>query len=126
MLQIIFPHALVLCPIHMFVDSTAIRLIVRPVAIVDISINVDESTFSMGSVLTPLTTVLGPVIPSLFAETIAEATLPLACVDSTSLEGVGSALFSLLVWIVSILRHRFTSLFHCEILAASDLLCTKK
>jgi len=83
-----------------FVDSTAIRLIVCPVAIVDISINVNETTFSMGSVLTPLTTVLGPVIPSLFAETITEATLPLACVDSTSLEGVVSALFSLLVWIV--------------------------
>ena len=110
----------------MFVDSAAVCLVVGPVAIVDVSIDMNETTFTMSSVLAPLSAIFGSIIPGLLTETVTEATLPLACVDCSSLESVGRTLFPLLVWIVSILRYRLTSFFLGEILATAKLLGTKK
>lgn len=81
MLQVIFPKALILGSIHVLVDTTAIGLVICPVAVIDIAIDMDKATFTMGSILSPLSTVLGSVIPSLLAEPISESTLPLTFVD---------------------------------------------
>ena len=78
MLEIILPHALVLSTVHMLVDTTAICLVIGPVAVIDVAIHVDKSSLAMSSVLTPLTAVLGPIVPSLLAKAITEAALPLA------------------------------------------------
>ena len=67
----------------MFVNTTAIGLVIGPIAVIDITIDVDETAFAVSSVLSPLSAVFGSIIPGLLAKTIAETTLPLACVDGS-------------------------------------------
>ena len=126
MLEIIFPHALVLRTVHMFVNTAPIRLVICPVSIVDIAIDVDESTFTMSTVFTPFTRVLGSVAPSLFTKTITEATLPLACVYGSSLECVSRPLLTGLIRIVQSLCDSLARLLLCKILATAHLLGLKK
>jgi len=121
MLQIILPHAFVLSSIHMFVDSAAVCLVVGPVAIVDVSIDMNETTFTVSSVFTPFATVLGSITPCLLAETVTESTLPLASVNCTSLESISWALLSRLVRVICVLGDCLTGFFLSEILAGAHL-----
>ena len=120
-LQVVLPHALVLGPIDMFVDTSAIGLIVGPVSIVDVAIDVDESTFTMSSVLTPLTRVFGSIVPSLLPEAVPEAPFPLTSVHSARLESIRSSLLALLIRIVYIASHSLSCLLLCEVLTAAHL-----
>ena len=122
MLQVVLPHALVLRTIHVLVDSASISFIVSPVSIIDVTVNMNESTLAMSSVFSPLARVLGTITPSLLSEAIAETTLPLACVDGESLESVGRSLFTGLICIVDPLSHRLTCLLLREVLATTYLL----
>ena len=61
MLEIILPETLVLSSVHMLVDTPSIGFVVGPVAVIDVAIDVNESTFTVGSVLTPLAAVFGPI-----------------------------------------------------------------
>jgi hypothetical protein len=63
-----------------------------------------ELPLSMGSVLTPLTLILGAIWPLLMPESITEASLPLSCVDGSTLERVGRSFLTALVRIESFLR----------------------
>jgi hypothetical protein len=63
-----------------------------------------ELTLSMGSVLTPLTLILGAIWPLLMPESITEASLPLSCVDGSTLERIGRPFLTALVGIESLLR----------------------
>ena len=119
MLKVIFPHALILGSIYVFVNAPSIGLVISPISIVNVSIYVYEAAFAMCSILSPFSTVLGSVVPCLLTEAIAEASLPLACVDGSCFESVRSTRFSLLVWIVNILGYGFASFLLCEIFAAS-------
>ena len=123
MLQIVLPHALVLRPVDMFVDTAAICLIVGPVSIVDVTIDMDEPALPVGPVLTPLTGVLGSIVPGLLTEAVAEAALPLPCVHCTGLESVGWPLLALLVRVVHVSGHSLAGLFLSEVLTAAHLLC---
>ena len=81
MLQVVLPHALVLGPIHVLVNTATVGLVVSPVSIIDVPINMDKAALTMGPILTPLTAVSGSIVPRLLAHAIPEATLPLALVD---------------------------------------------
>ena len=125
-LQVVLPHAFVLSSIDMFVDTSAIRLIVGPVAIIDVTVDMDESAFAVGPILTPLARVLGPIVPRLLTETVTEAALPLPGVHGTSLKGVRRSLLALLVRVVHVPRHRLTGLLLGEVLTAAHLLCSQQ
>jgi len=122
-LEIILPHSFVLSTIYVLVSTHAIGLVVGPVAIVDVTVNMNESSLAMGSVLPPLSCVGGLVCPNLLAKSISEASLPLTRVHSSSSEGVWGSLLSWLVWVVQILGDCLTGFLLCEVLAASELLC---
>lgn len=119
MLQVVFPHALILGAVHMLVDTTSIGLVIGPVSVVNVAVDVDKSALAVSTVLTPLTTVLGTVGPGLLTEAVTESALPLACVDGTGLEGVGWSGFARLARVIQVLRNCFTGLFLSEVLAAS-------
>jgi len=122
MLQVIFPHTFVLCAIHVLVDAAAVRFIIGPIPIVDITVDVDEATLAMGSVFSPFTGVFRTVAPGLFAEAITETSLPLACVDSARLESVSRPLFAGLVRNIDPLRNSLFCLLLGKIFAAAELL----
>jgi hypothetical protein len=88
MLEVVFPHPLILRSIHTLVDTETVWFFVFPMAIIDVTISLNEFTFSMSSVLAPLSNVLGTVRPDLLAEAVTELTLPLAGVYSSGLERV--------------------------------------
>ena len=90
MLKVIFPHALILSSIHVFVNAAPIGLVISPISIVNVSINVNEATFAMGSILSPFSTVFCSVVPCLLTKAITEATLPLTRIDSSCFESVWS------------------------------------
>ena len=106
----------------MLVDAATIGFVIGPVAVIDVAVNVDEAALAVRAVLSPLSRVLGTVIPGLLSKTISEAALPLACVDSARLESVGRTRLSLLVRVVKILGHSLASLLLREVLAAAELL----
>jgi len=85
-LKVIFPQSFVLSSIYVLVGSPSICLVICPVPVINISINVDETAFTVGTVLTPLTAVFSTIVPSLFSETVTESSLPLTCVSGTRLE----------------------------------------
>ena len=122
MLVVIFPVAFKATSFAIGVHTEAISLVIHPVAIIDVTVNMNESTLAMSSVFSPFARVLGTITPSLLSEAIAETTLPLACVDGESLEGVGRSLFTGLICIVDPLSHRLTCLLLREVLATTYLL----
>ena len=79
------------------------RSFVRPInkiLIIDISINMDESSLTMRSVFSPLASILCTIRPGLLPKSISEATFPLSGIDCTSLELVWLSLLTWLIWIV--------------------------
>ena len=103
----------------MLVDTSSVRLVISPVPIINVTIYMNKSSLTMSSIFAPLSTILSTIIPCLFAKTIAETSLPLASVDGSCFKGISRALFSLLIWIVSIFSDCLTGLLLREILAAS-------
>ena len=67
MLKVIFPHALILSSIHVFVNAAPIGLVISPISIVNVSINVYEAAFAMCSILSQgfLTGIFQLLIPAI-------------------------------------------------------------
>ena len=122
MLQVVFPHTLVLGPIHVLVNTASVGLVVGPVAIVDITVDMNKTTFAMSTILSPFTAIPGPIVPRLLTEAVSEATFPLTGVNSARFKCIRRALLSLLIRAIQVLGNCLTGLFLCEILAASELL----
>ena len=74
----------------MFVNAAPIGLVIGPISIVNVTIYVYEAAFAMSTILSPFSAVFGSVVPGLLTEAIAEASLPLARVDSSCFESVWS------------------------------------
>jgi len=120
-LKVVLPETLILGTVHVFIDSTAVCLIVCPVAVIDVAIYVDESSLAVGSVFSPFSRVLCTVRPCLLSESITEATFPLASIDSAGFELVRLPRLAWLIRIVEPFRDGFTCFFLREVLAASQL-----
>jgi len=122
MLQIVLPFSFIHCAIYMLINPRTVCFVVRPEAIIDVSINVDELAFPMSAIFPPLSNVLGPVRPGLLAETITETTFPLASVNCPSFELVGRSLLPGLVGFVNAFRHRLPRFFLGEVFGRAHLL----
>lgn len=119
MLQVILPLALVSRTVHVDVDPIAVGLVVDPVALVDVSVDVNEFAMPVRTVIAPLPLVAGAIGPHLDAIAVAEAPDPLTLVGRASLEGVKGAVLSLGFRVVLLLRDCLTRFFYCEVLAVS-------
>ena len=95
MLQIVLPFSIVLCSVDVLVHTTPVGLVIGPLALVDVTIDMREPSDASGAVLAPLPDEFGSVWPSLFSKAVSEASFPFSDVDSSGLENVRSALFSL-------------------------------
>ena len=62
-------------------DPLAVRLIVDPIALINIAVRVDELALAIGLVIVPEPFVYGPVCPLLSAEALSLFILPLSVVD---------------------------------------------
>ena len=122
MLQVVFPHALVLGTVHVLVDTAAVGFVVSPISIVDVAVDMNKTAFAMSTILSPLTTVLGPIVPRLLTEAVTEAAFPLTSVYCTRFECIRRALLSLLVGTIQVLGNSLAGLLLREVLAATELL----
>ena len=119
MLKVIFPHSLVLGTVYMLVYTTSVCFIVSPIAIIDVSVYMDEATLAVSPVFPPFARVFCSVTPSLLTEAISESSLPLTCVNGASLESVSRSLFTRLILIVNALCHCFSRFFLSKVFATS-------
>jgi hypothetical protein len=92
MLEVVSPHPLTLLSIDMLVDTNTVCFAVCQLAIINVTISVNEFAYSISSVLTPLTDVPGSIRPYLLTEAVTELALPLAGVYSSCLERVRCSL----------------------------------
>jgi len=115
MLQIIFPMAFVTCSINMDVDAESIGLVVDPVAFVDISVDVDELTLPVCSIILPETFVACAIRPHLFTKAVSEAANPLSEEGGPRSKSVKFSILPLCIRIVNSIRNRFFLLFHGEV-----------
>ena len=122
MLQVVFPHALVLGTIHVLVDASAVGFVVGPISIVDITVDMNKTAFAMSTILSPLTAILGSIVPRLLTEAVTEPAFPLTSVYCTRFECIWRTLLSLLVGTIQVLSNSLSGLFLREVLAASKLL----
>lgn len=72
----------------MLVDAVAMCLIVQPVALVDITVGVNETAFAVGLIIAPVALEIGAVLPDLDASAVALAIFPLALVNRSVFEFV--------------------------------------
>ena len=79
----------------------------------------------MSTILSPLTAVLGPIVPRLLTEAVTETAFPLTGVYCTRFKCVWRTLLSLLVGTIQVLGNSLTGLLLREILAATELLCSQ-
>jgi hypothetical protein len=106
----------------MYISPIPVRLIVHPVALINVTINMYELSMTMSPVIFPLPLISSTIWPNLHTEAISEASNPLACVSCTSLECIGRPLLSLGLWVVlMVLGDSFAGFVHGEILAVSAL-----
>ena len=82
------------------VHSETISFVIDPVPVIDISINMDELSFSVGSVVFPLAFVLSTIWPLLNTVAVSKTTNPLPIEGSSCLELVGLSFLPLGIWIV--------------------------
>ena len=122
MLQVVFPHALVLGTIHVLVDTSAVGFVISPISIVDVAVDMNKTAFAMSTILSPLTAIPGPIVPRLLTEAVTEAAFPLTSVYCTRFECIWRTLLSLLVGTIQVLSNSLSGLFLREVLAASELL----
>ena len=110
----------------MLVNSGSVRLIVGPEPVIDVTVHVDEFSFSMGAVIAPFSRILRAVWPDLLAKAVAEATLPFSLVGGARLELIELTALSRLVRVpVAITTDGFTGLFLSEVFATSKLVGTE-
>lgn len=82
MLLVLEPAASVLGAIHVLVDALAMSLVVLPIADVDVTVRVDESTAPIRSIILPVAFVNAAIKPNMHTASAALSFIdvPLACV----------------------------------------------
>ena len=121
-LKVVLPLTLILGPVHVHVDTGSVGFVIGPETIIDVTVDMDELTLAMGTVLPPVTDVFGAIRRSLLAEAVSEAALPLPAIDSARGELVGVFADARLVRVVLVLSHCLAGLNLREVLAAAQLL----
>lgn len=71
----------------MSVGTAAVRFVVDPFSLVDITIGVEKHALSIGFTVQPLTLILAPVKPFLLTVTFAHITKPFTLICCTVIEG---------------------------------------
>jgi hypothetical protein len=88
-LFVVVPLARVGGAILVEVNSSALCLVIDPLAFVDVSPGLDQSPLSVGHILRPVPFVEGAIFPDLSSSAFAFAVLPLAVVDCSVIELCG-------------------------------------
>lgn len=99
-LQIVFPLTLVKSSVLMLVDSIAAGSVHLPLAVVDISLGMNEPPFPTGTVKRPVTDVLGTVRPAHCAESVSEIADPLSLINAACFVLVGRSFLSFSQWVI--------------------------
>ena len=106
----------------MAIHSITIGLVIRPISLIGVAIEMDKLSLSERLVVSPLSYVLSSIWPCLGSLPISESTFPLSVIDSSSLEGIGRPLLSLLLNLPLCRAHCLLELSESEVLRATDLL----
>ncbi len=77
MLEVILPFTVVLGPIYVLILASSICFVISPISFIDISVNMDKPSLTLGFILSPFSDVLGAVWPLLLPITVSEAAFPL-------------------------------------------------
>lgn len=85
-LQIVLPLAFVAGTVLVHVDAPAIRLIVEPLSLEDITVDVPEFAVTTGLVKTPVALVLGTVFPDLHAVAVLHIAEPVTSIGGAILK----------------------------------------
>jgi len=101
MLLIFFPVAFVPCTFNISIDSEAVRLIVHPAAIIDVAISMEELSLPARLIVLPVTLIASCINPHHVTSSMAQTTLPLSRVRSTSAISVNSILKSSIILVGS-------------------------
>lgn len=109
----------------MSVDSWPVGLVIRPKTVINIAVNVDELSLTMGSIFTPLARIFGAIRPNLLPVAISESAFPLASKNCASFELVRWSILSRLVSFVNTFAYRFPCLLLREVLTRAKLLRTE-
>lgn len=79
-LLVIEPSTLVVGPVSVAVGASAFRLIVDPLAFVNVAVSMLQFPLAIGFVVSPLALVPGAIRPKLNAKPIPHAAEPLPCI----------------------------------------------
>lgn len=121
MLEIVKPLAVVSCTINMDVNALAIGFVVNPVALVNVSVDVREFAETVGTVVLPVALVARAIWPNLLTLAVTESTNPLARVLGSRLVDVGGSRLPLRVGIVGRIADRFALFQRREVTTVSAL-----
>lgn len=98
------------------VNSIAISFIIDPIAFVDITINVGELSFTVGTIILPLTFIACAIWPLLFSVSISKTANPLSTESRSGLESIRWSLFPLGIWIIRpVLGNSLSTLLNGEV-----------
>lgn len=92
MLLVLLPVALVPGTLHVGVDAKAVRFIVHPLAVVDVTISMEELSLATCLIILPISFIVCSIDPDHISTSVAQAALPLTSVHSTGAVGVYSIL----------------------------------
>ena len=85
----------------MLVGAITVCLVVGPLSFVDISVCMHKSSLAECLVVPPISHVLGSVCPLLSAVSVSKVALPLARVNTPTLECEGWSVFS---WLLAVMK----------------------
>ena len=88
MLKIVIPFSLVLGAIHMGISSKAMRFVLTPLAIKNVSVSMPEDTPTVCFAIYPAALILSPIWPDLDPVSMSELATPLSFINSTILKSV--------------------------------------
>jgi hypothetical protein len=81
LLLVVFPASFEHCTADVAVDAGALGSVIHPLALVGVTVGVDQATITRGHVVLPIALVVGAVTPQLFASAGAFAVFPLPLID---------------------------------------------
>ena len=91
-LAILFPVSDIFSSVKMLISATSLSFVIEPVTLIDVTIPMDESTFTVGLVIFPVADVLTAVLPDLGSLTLSVAVLdPLAMIDGAIVKLIRSS-----------------------------------
>jgi hypothetical protein len=70
----------------MEIDTFALRLVIHPLTLVDITVSVNESTHTICHVIFPIALVEGSIFPELFSPSVPNTIVPLSNINVSILQ----------------------------------------